>query len=403
MGLMMDIKCILGSIHVFVNDETMVEGGTGKLKREGSKSIAVLSSHTPSLFWFRMDMMHSFLALGYKVYALGNEEENKWLELFAEQGIKYIQIDVERNGVNPLHDIKALASIRKKLVMIKPDKIFTFQAKTIIYGAFAAKTVGINEIYPLIAGMGSVFLNNDFKTKLIRQIMVAEYRLALAECPAVFFQNNDDVKIFKENHIIDKQKVVMLHGSGVNTDRFAVQPLPERVAFLCISRLIKDKGVYEYLEACGRIKGKYPDVRCMLVGPYDSNPSALKPEELEPFINKGIEYFGEQEDVRPYLEKCSVFVLPSYREGTPKTVLEAMSSGRAIITTNAPGCKETVKDGKNGILVNVKDVDGLFKTMEYFVKNQESIEIMGHEGRRMAETIFNVRLVNQTICEAMEL
>ena len=195
----------------------------------------------------------------------------------------------------------------------------------------------------------------------------------------------------------------MLHGSGVNLERFNVQPLPEQIAFLCISRLIKDKGVYEYLKASKKIKEKYPFVRCMLVGPYDSNPSAIKPEELQPFIDKGIEYYGEQEDVRPYLEQCSVFVLPSYREGTPKTVLEAMASGRAIITTDAPGCKETVKNGVNGILVAVKDVESLFAAMESLVQKPETVIRMGIEGRKMAETIFDVKLVNKTICEAMKM
>lgn len=195
----------------------------------------------------------------------------------------------------------------------------------------------------------------------------------------------------------------MLHGSGVNIERFNVQPLPEQTAFLCISRLIKDKGVYEYLKASKKVKEKYPFVRCMLVGPYDSNPSAIKPEELQPFIDKGIEYYGEQEDVRPYLEQCSVFVLPSYREGTPKTVLEAMASGRAIITTDAPGCKETVKNGVNGILVAVKDVESLFAAMESLVQKPETVIRMGIEGRKMAETIFDVKLVNKTICEAMKM
>ena len=172
---------------------------------------------------------------------------------------------------------------------------------------------------------------------------------------------------------------------------------------MCISRLIRDKGVNEYLEASQIIKERYPDIRCMLVGPFDSNPSAIKPEELQEFIDAGIEYFGEQRDVRPYLEQCSVFVLPSYREGTPKTVLEAMASGRAIITTDAPGCRETVVNGKNGLMVNVKDVDALIKAMEAFIQEPEKIAIMAKEGRKVAENTFDVRLVNETICKAMQL
>lgn len=366
--------------------------------------VAVLSSHTPSLFWFRMEMMQSFKENGHEVYALGNEPESEWSTQFAEKGITYKQINVQRNGVNPLNDIKTLLSIKKMLKSIMPDKIFTFQAKTVIYGGIAANFLGITEVYPLIAGLGSVFLNEGWKTKIIRKILTTEYWFAMRKCPAVFFQNHDDEKTFRDNHIINKQKIVMLHGSGVNTKYFTQKPLPETFGFLCTSRLIRDKGVYEYLEACKRIKKKFANVRCLLVGPYDSNPSALKPEELEVFIEQGVvEYFGEQKDVRPYLEQCNVFVLPSYREGTPKTVLEAMAYGRAVITTDAPGCRETVVDGENGFLVPVKDIDALCERMQYFIEHPKEIAKMGMVGREKAETIFDVKLVNQCIVETMRL
>lgn len=368
------------------------------------KKVAVLSSHTPSLFWFRMDMMISFRNNGYKVYALGNESEAEWKDKFQQENIEYIQIDVERNGVNPLNDLKTLKSIKNALSKIMPDKIFTFQAKTIIYGGIAAKQLGIKEIYPLVAGMGSVFLNDSLKTRIIRKILVTEYKLGMKSCPAVFFQNHDDEQIFKDNGIVKKQEVVLIPGSGVNTEKFTVQPLPEQFGFLCISRLIRDKGVYEYLEACRKIKEKYPEVRCLLVGPYDSNPSALKPDELKPFIDDGvIEYFGEQTDVRPYMNQANVFVLPSYREGTPKTNLEAMASGRAILTTNAPGCKETVVEGVNGYMVPVKDVDALCEKMEYLINNPNIVSEMGAEGRKLAENKFDVKIVNNKICQTMKI
>ena len=366
-----------------------------------SKTIVVLSSHTPSLFWFRTDMMREFLNRGYKVYALGNEEEEKWAAKFADNGIMYQQIVVSRNGVNPLQDKKTLDSIKEKLRVIKPDKIFTYQAKTVIYGTMAANSLGITEVYPLIAGMGSAFLSNGVKTRLIRFAMTTLYRKALKRCPVVFFQNHDDEQIFRKYGIIKKQKVVLIHGSGVNIKRFNNLPLPDKPAFLCISRLIRDKGVYEYLEACRRIKEKYPSIRCMLIGPYDTNPSALKPQEIKPFIDAGIEYFGEQEGVRPFLEQCSVFVLPSYREGTPKTNLEAMACGRAVITTDAPGCRETVIDGENGFLVPVRDSEAVFKKMEWFVVNPDKSKTMGSKGRIMVERLFDVKKVNKVICETM--
>lgn len=368
----------------------------------GKKRIAVLSSHTPSLFWFRMDMMKKFQEYGYEVFALGDQKESEWEGEFAEQGIVYKQIQVERNGVNPIKDLATLISIKKALKKIQPEKLFTYQAKTIIYGGIAANMLGIKEVYPLVAGIGSVFLKDDFKTRLIKQIMVREYKIAMRNCPTVFFQNYDDEKIFRDNRIITKQNIVLIPGSGVNCQKFTVTDMPETFGFLCVSRLIRDKGVYEYLEACMKIKKKYPEIRCLLVGPYDTNPTSLKPEELKPFIDEGIiEYFGEQEDVRPYLDQCMVFVLPSYREGTPKTNLEAMASGRAIITTDVPGCRETVVDGENGYLVPLKKVDFIVEKMEYLINNLDVVVAMGRKGRAKAESIFNVEIVNQKICDAM--
>ena len=156
--------------------------------------------------------------------------------------------------------------------------------------------------------------------------------------------------------------------------------------------------------ACRKLKAVCPEAKCLLVGPLDSNPSALKPEELQPFLDEGsVVYFGEQEDVRPYLAQSSVFVLPSYREGTPKVNLEAMACGRAVITTDAPGCRETVRDGENGFLVPVKDADAVCEKMRWFLEHPDSIQKMGIAGRRMAEEIFDVKKVNAAICEAMKI
>lgn len=366
--------------------------------------IAVLSCYTPSLFLFRMDMIMEFTRRGYAVYALGNEPEEKWKARFSERGIIYRQIPVTRNGMNPLKDRKTLQAIQADLEQIRPEKLFVYNAKTVIYGSVAANRLGITEVYPLIAGMGSIFISKSMKARAVRTLLVSMYRRALKKCPVVFFQNPDDEQVFRSCGIVKDQKVVLLHGSGVNTERFSPLPMPERPVFLCISRLIRDKGVQEYLCACRKLKQAHPDVECLLVGPYDSNPSALRPEDLQPFLDDGsVTYVGEQEDVRPYLARCSVFVLPSYREGTPKSVLEAMASARAVLTTDAPGCRETVRDGENGFLVPVRCVDAIVEKMEWFLSHPEETAAMGRKGREMAEQIFDVRKVNAVICEAMRL
>ncbi len=364
--------------------------------------IAVLSSHTPSLFWFRMDMMQDFLALGHTVVAIGNEPEDKWRKTFEEKNITYIQADISRTGTNPIKDLKTFFSLKKILGKIKPDKIFTYQAKTVIYGSLAANALGIKEIYSLIAGCGSIFISTKLMAKILRCILRLEYKVALKYNKKVFFQNPDDVLLFSSMGILSEEKAVIINGSGVSVEKFKKFPLPKNITFLNVSRLIKDKGIVEYLEAAKIVKQKYPDVRFMLVGPFDTNPSALQPFELEKYINEGIvEYYGEQPNVIPYLEKCNVFVLPSYREGTPKTVLEAMACGRPIITTDTTGCRETVINGLNGMLVPIKDIEALANAMINLIEHPEKIAPMGDISRKIAEDKFDVHKVNKAIMQTM--
>lgn len=342
---------------------------------------------------------------GYEVFAAGQMPEAEWVERFSEIGVRYKHIKVSRNGLNPLGDLVTLKDIKRLLKEIKPDKIFVFQAKTVAYGCRAAASLGITEVYTLIAGLGSVYLGHGLKNKLVKFVMSALYKQAFKRSKNVFFQNNDDKQTMLDEGLLKEDKVVMIHGSGVNVEKFVPTELPAMPTFLYIGRLIRDKGVEEYLEACQIIKAEYGDkVRCLLVGPYDSNPSALKPEELQPLVDKGIvEYFGEQRDVRPFINQCSIYVLPSYHEGTPKTVLESMAMGRAIITSNAPGCKETVVDGVNGYLTEVKNAKDVAAKMKVLIEDPALVALMGVKSRAMAVDIFDVKKVNDTILRTMEI
>ena len=366
--------------------------------------IAVLSSFTTSLFWFRIDMMKSFLEAGCDVVAVGDAPEDEWSDRFHELGIRYRQIPVQRNGTNPISDLKTLSALYHLLKEEMPDSIFAYQAKTVIYGGIAARLLGIREFYPLIAGLGSIFLGNGLKNKIVRTILVAEYKIGLKAAPAVFFQNQDDLNVFISNHIVDAPQAVMLNGSGVNIRRFIPSDLPEQPSFLCISRLIRDKGVCEYLDAAREIRKLHPEVRCVLVGPFDTNPSAIQPKELQPYIDDGsIEYAGEQADVYPYLRDCTAYVLPSYHEGTPKTVLEAMASGRPAITTDAPGCRETVTDGVNGYLVPIKNIGAIVNAMERMIADPEKTAQMAAAARQIAEDKYDVNKINLLISKTMKI
>lgn len=367
--------------------------------------ILVLSSHTPSLFWFRMDMMKELQDIGAEVTAVGNEPVGKWIEKFNIYGIKYLSIPVSRNGLNVFGDIKTFNALRRIITAERPDKIFTYQAKTIVYGILAAHRIDKSILnYPLVAGLGSIFRGTDLKSKIVRSILSRQYKLAFKYSTKVIFQNVDDKKELLQRRLLRETQTEMINGSGVSLEKFTVQPLPDKKAVLFIGRLIRDKGVGEYLELAKRIRSLSPEVRCLLVGPYDSNPSAIKPNDLQPLIDANIiEYFGEQSDVRPYINECTVYVLPSYHEGTPKTVLEAMATGRPIVTTDAPGCRETVIDGVNGFLVPVQNIDELEKVVIKILNDTEVAKQFGRNSRKIAEDKYDVNKVNASILKIMGL
>ncbi len=349
-------------------------------------------------------MMLAFQAKGAEVIAAGPDSDEKWFIDFREKGIEYRNIPVSRNGLNIIADIKTFRALRKLIKENRPDKIFTYQAKTIVYGTLAAKSVGCAEVYPLVAGLGSIFRGQGIKNKIIRTILSLQYKLAFKYSTKVIFQNNDDKSEFVRLGLLGEEKACLVNGSGVNTSKFTPTAFPERKAILYIGRLIVDKGIGEYLALAKRLHDNRNDIRCLLVGPYDTNPSAITVEELKPYIDNGIiEYFGEQKDIRPYMEQCTVYVLPSYHEGTPKTVLEAMSMGRPVVTTDAPGCRETVVNGVNGYLVPVRNIDALEEAVLKIMDNPELITSFGCKSREIAKSKFDVNKVNDSIMEIMSL
>ncbi|MHB1017741.1 MAG: glycosyltransferase family 4 protein [Coriobacteriia bacterium] len=364
--------------------------------------VLVLSSYTKSLVWFRMNLMEDLVAAGHEVFALGSDDDQAYVRVFRDRGIEYRSFPVSRNGLSPVEDLRTYRELKRAIKAIGPDKIFVYQAKTIVYGCQAAARNGISEVYPLVAGLGSVFRGDGLRNRLIQAVLRLQYRHALKISQRVFFQNPDDRDEFVQMGLVAGDKVAMINGSGVDVDRFSPEPLPGRSTFLFIGRLLRDKGVVEYLEACSTLRSRYPEVRCLLVGPYDTNPSSLRREELEPYMESGVvEYLGEQEDVRPSIAECSVFVLPSYHEGTPKSVLEAMAMGRPIVTTDAPGCRETVIDGRNGFLVAPRAVEPLALAMERFIEEPGLASRMGAESRAIAQEKYDVHEVNRTIMQTM--
>jgi len=285
--------------------------------------------------------------------------------------------------------------------------VFAYGIKPIIYGLHAARYARVPDVYALITGLGYVFTGQSQKQRILRSLVRRLYRHSLSRCAATFFQNQDDLDLFKELGIVkESSRTVLVNGSGVHTDRFPLAPIPPGApVFLLVARLLNDKGIIEFVEAATSLKARYPHARFQILGPHDPNlPHAVSASILGSWQqNTAIELLGHQKDVRPFIRSAHVCVLPSYREGTPRSVLEAMSMGRPIVTTDAPGCRETVVEGVNGFLVPPRRVEPLAQAMERFILNPALIEPMGLESRRIAEEKFDVHKVNRVIMETMGL
>jgi len=272
----------------------------------------------------------------------------------------------------------------------------------------AARFCGVRNVFALIEGLGRPFMPAESwghaASSLIAQGL---YRIGLRNSTRVFLLNPDDLRQFIEEKYIPRQKAVLLNGIGIDLDYYAPAQVPEpsRIRFLMVARLLKDKGVREFIAAAKVVRSQYRQVEFVLAGDLDDNQSSVTPEELDAWRKEGVvNYLGQVEDVRPLYRDCHVFVLPSfYREGVPRTLLEAMSTGRALITTDSPGCRETVKDGYNGFLVAVKDVPALSEAMKRFVSSPDLIAGMGKQSRQYAQTRYDVHRVNAVIMREMGL
>lgn len=368
--------------------------------------VVVVGGIAHSLVNFRGQLLASMINSGHEVVACAPDQPEDVLKTLADLGVVFRRVPIERTGSNPLSDMRSVLGLREVFREVKPDCALFYTVKPTIYGSMGARLAGVRRVFSMITGLGYAFGEDSLKQRLLGGVVQTLYRIALTSNTAVFFQNPDDRKVFLESRLIPGlEKTVLINGSGVDLSHFQREPLAaNRPSFLLIARLLRDKGIREYAEAARMLKAKYPEAIFRLVGPFDSNPAALAEETVQAWHEEGvIEYCGATRDVRPYIAESSVYVLPSYREGTPRTVLEAMAMGRPVITTDAPGCRETVVDGRNGFLVPVKDSRRLAEAMEQFIIRPELIPEMGEESWKIAVEKYDVHKVNATIMETMGL
>ena len=402
--------------------------------------IAVIGGFASSLINFRGALLTKMVASGHQVVALAPGEDETVSQALTAMGVRFRPLLLRRTGMNPFSDLVGFVHLCCVLWRERPDVVLNYTIKPVIYGGFAASVVRVRRICSLITGLGYAFTSESMVKGAVRLL----YRQSLRRSHVVFFQNTDDRDEFRRLGILSDgseardtpsklPKVLVISGSGVDLDHFAANvrlpPTTGEMTFLLIARLLRDKGIVEFREAAKCLKPRYPLARFQVLGPYDSNPAALTEAEMNAWAREGeIEYLGESTDVRPYLVACDVYVLPSYREGTPRSVLEAMATARPIITTDAPGCRETIRqrsqlpsaaacggitvngrgsgsatrgtsvvEGENGFLVPVRDACALAAAMERFMLAPDLVREMGRKSREYAEDRYDVHNVNAVI------
>jgi len=371
--------------------------------------IVVISNQAFSLVNFRGSLMRKWRDMGITVVALAPDYDDDHRRLVKDCGAEPMDFSMARTGMNPWHDVLDVFKLVKLLRKIKADISFSYFIKPVIYGNIAARMAGIKRRYSMIEGAGWVYSspgNDKLSKKLLRLIVSYLYRLGLSGASGVFFLNDGDIELFKKKKMVNENIVGKISGIGVDLDAIkACVPKKEPVTFILMARLLGEKGVREYVNAARIIKSDFHAVRFILLGNLDSNPTAIPRNEVEAWVAEGlIEWPGHVADVYRWLSDASVFVLPSYyREGLPRSTQEAMASGLPVITTNFPGCRETVMDGRNGFLVPIKDVNALVLAMKKFIERPDLIALMGAESRKMAEERFDAHLANERICRAMGL
>lgn len=374
------------------------------------KTFLLVGSFADSLLNFRGALLDDLLEKGLEVHAAapGLCKTHPICRQLEDKGIRAHDLSMQRAGINPIADFVTACQLLRLIREVRPDYFMGYAIKPVIYGSLVAWAFQVPHRFALVTGLGYTFQDDPeagLRSRIVRKIARCLYALALGRTYKVFFQNPDDERLFRDLGIIGKKvRSCVVNGSGVDIQKYAVAPLPSTPRFLLIARLLRSKGVCEYVKAAIVVRRAAPEVKFALAGWIDENPDSISQQELDEWQKSGeITYLGCLDDVRPALAACSIYVLPSYREGTPRTVLEAMAMGRPVITTDAPGCRETVREGENGFLVPVQSVDELVDAMLRFVRDPGLAARMGAQSRTMAEDRYDVHKVNRMMMAEMGL
>ncbi len=362
------------------------------------RKILINGSYAPSLINFRGHLIRQMIARGHEVHVSAPNFEKVTKDKLLEMGANVHEVEMQRTGVGISGDIRYFFQLRRLMRKVGAEFVLNYTIKPNIYGGLAAYSTGA-ESASIVSGLGYAFYEtNGFLHGTVQAISRWLYKFATAANRVVVFQNPDDRDDFIEaGCLLDQNKARMINGSGVDTNYYGVATLPEAPIFLIIARLLVSKGVREYANAARIVMSKRPDCRFFIAGFLDGGPDSVSQNELNEWVGWGIEFLGHLDDVRPAIESCSTYVLPSYREGTPRTVLEASAMGRASIVTDVPGCREVVIDGITGFIVPVKEPAKLADAMLKFIDSPELRATMGMEARKFCQEKYDVEKVNRSL------
>lgn len=369
--------------------------------------ILLIASYAPSLLNFRGPFIKALLEYGHEVFVTAPSFQPELKNKLESLGVTVLDIPLQRQGMNIFFDILYFFRLIKLFKKISPDLVFTYTIKPNIWGAFAGAINGTRTI-SVITGLGYAFTDStepfSQKNMAVKKVARMLYRNSTKQNWRVVFQNRDDLADFETAGCLsDRSKVLLMNGSGIDLDQYPPAPLPTGPNFLMISRILGSKGVREYARAAILVKKVYPQAHFRLVGFFDDGPDAISEAEVAKWQKEGLEYLGPSENVQVHLSACQVYVLPSYREGTPRSVLEAMATGRAILTSDAPGCRETVIDGKNGFLIPIRDVEALSQKMIYLIEHPQLVSDMGEASLEIVQDKYDVKKVNQRLLKDLDL
>lgn len=369
--------------------------------------IILCGSEALSLKKFRGDLIIDLVSKGHEVIVMVNNASDRHLRDIASLGARYINSPISRASLNPFKDAVVLLKFLKVFIVEKPDCVLSYTVKPVVWSGIVLRFFPKIRFIAMITGLGYAFGGKGSSRVFVKTVVKLLYKLALSDACAVIFQNPDNKASFVELGLTDPKKAYVVNGSGVNLKHFSFYPHfanEKRVSFLMIARLLKDKGVNEFLSAARIIKSEYNNVDFILLGHEEKSKNSVPLAEIINLDHEGvISYCGFVDDVREFLVNSTVYVLPSYHEGMPRSVLEAMAIGRPVITTNVPGCRETVVNGINGWLVPKEDSEALAEKMRWFIDNQSKISQMGFNSREIAVKKFDVQKINKDILDIITL